>query len=378
MKAPYKLENKYINIGQEEIEEVNSAISKFQLAGTADIVSDYEQQLAKYFKTKFALTISSGTAAEHLIMILLDINIGDEVIVPPTAPIMSVLPIIAVGAKPVFVDTNIDNFGFDPDDLRKKISTRTKAIISVPMWGYAINNAEIYSIAKANGIVYIEDASHCHGALDSNTRYIGTNSDISFFSTQERKLICTGEGGFILTNNEDYAERIQEIRDFGKPIRNIPEFEKVKNKYGYLFGLNFRITALSAALGIAQLNKLDEKIKIRTSNAIRIKENLSKINWAKEIRILEGSTPNYYSIVINLEDNIKGNEFAEYLFNNQVISDTYRFGIAPLYELPILSKYKNNCPNSANLLKKIITLPTHEGLQDCDIDKINNLFINYF
>lgn len=377
MKAPYKLENKYINIGQKEIDEVNSAIAKFQLAGTAEIVAEYEQQLAKYFNTKFALTISSGTAAEHLIMILLDIKSGDEVIVPPTAPIMSVLPIIAVGARPVFVDTNMDNFGFDPVDLQNKISIRTKAIISVPMWGYAINNSEIYSIAKSKGIVYIEDASHCHGALDTNKRYIGTNSDISFFSTQERKLICTGEGGFILTNNKDYAERIQEIRDFGKPIRDVPEFKEQRGKYGYLFGLNFRITALSAALGIAQLRRLDEKIKTRANNAFLIKKNLSKISWAEEINFPNGSTPNYYSIVITLDENIKGDVFAEYLFNNQVISDTYRFGIAPLYELPILSKYKSNCPNSASLLRKIITLPTHEGLQDNDIEKINNLFINY-
>ncbi len=364
------LENKFINIDQRDVDQVVAAIQQKQLAGTAKVVETYEQALAQYFKVNHALAVSSGTAALHLLLYLYQVGPGDEVIVPPTAPIMSALPIIAVGATPVFVDVEEDNFSYDLLDLEKKISPRTKAIVTVPMWGYAINAQAVKAVAEKHHIPLIEDASHCHGSKE-NGQFVGTVGDVSFFSTQERKMVTTGEGGIILTNDANLADQVKEIRDFGKPFRATPELKDHLGQYGYLFGLNFRLAAMSAALGISQIEKLPKKIEARTQNATAIRDKAQELTWLKELPILAGSTPNYYSMVLFVDHpRMTANEVARRLYNEQIISDTYRFGIKPLYELPIFNEFRADCPHAEHLLEQIITLPTHEGLQRLDLDRI--------
>lgn len=365
------LENKYINIDHHERDAVLRVLDTRELAGTASIVGRYENDLARYFGVKHALAVSSGTAALHLLLIMLDIGKGDEVILPPTAPIMTALPILAVGATPVFVDIEKASFGLDIDDLQAKISSKTKAIITVPMWGYPTRLDGVQEIARQYDIPLIEDASHSHGA-QFDARLVGTHSDISFFSTQERKLICTGEGGFILTDNDEYADRIREVRDFGKPVRDTPTLAAAHGQYGYLFGLNFRITALSAALGIEQIKKLDNKIISRTSNAHQLRQTTQSIDWLDEWDVLEQAKPNYYSIVFRVRGK-DARQIGRELSQVGVVSDTYRFDIKPLYELPLLSPFASDCANAAEVLRSIITLPTHEGLVPQDIQKITAL-----
>ncbi len=364
------LENKYINIDGTDIVTVVSALKRKQLAGTAQVVEEYEQKLADAFSVKHALAVSSGTAALHLLLYLYDVKAGDEVIVPPTAPIMSALPILAVDAVPVFVDVLPDTFTFDAEDLKRKITPRTKAIVSVPMWGYPTDLTETKAIATEHKIPLIEDASHCHGSK-YRSNLVGTTGDVGFFSTQERKLVTTGEGGFIVTNNTEVANKVREIRDFGKPFRETLELKDHLGQYGYLFGLNFRLNAMSAALGISQLKKMPEKIKARTINANEIKEGLESVAWLREIGVTHDCTPNYYSMVLFVNHPTQSaNEIAKHLLTQDIVSDTYRFGIKPLYELPIFAAYKSSCPNSEQILQQIITLPTHEGLDNADILKI--------
>lgn len=268
------------------------------------------------------------------------------------------------------MDAQKDSFSFDLDDLQKKISDKTKAVVTVPMWGYAINTSAIKEITDKYSIPLIEDASHCHGAKEGSSM-IGTTGDVGFFSTQERKLITTGEGGFILTNNDDVADRVKELRDFGKPFRKTPELKDHLGQYGYLFGLNFRIAAMSAALGISQIKKLERKIIDRTKHAAVLRDYGTKLGWLKELPITNEATPNYYSAVFFVEHpRMSAHEIAKRLFEANIVSDTYRFGIKPLYELPIFTDFRSSCPNAESLLQRIITLPTHEGLDDNDIARI--------
>lgn len=365
------LENKFINIDESDVDAVVAAVKRKQLAGTARIVAEYEEHLAETFGVKHALAVSSGTAALHLLLYLYDVKPGDEVIVPPTAPIMSALPILAVGAKPVFVDVQANSFAFDPEDLERKITPRTKAIVSVPMWGYPTDLSRVKVIAAAHSIPLIEDASHCHGSKDGD-RLVGTIGDVGFFSTQERKLVATGEGGFIITDNDDIADRVKELRDFGKPFRRTPELEGYIGQYGYLFGLNFRLAAMSAALGISQLQKLLGKIEARTANAAALRNELKVPGWLKEFSITPGTTPNYYSMILLVNHPTRSAyDVAKALFEQGIVSDTYRFGIKPLYELPIFAIYKSSCPNAEQILQRIITVPTHEGLTEVDIQYIS-------
>lgn len=364
------LENKYINFDKHEILEVQKTLETRRLAGTSEVVALYESKLATLFKVKHAIALSSGTSSLHALLYAYDIGPGDEVILSPSAPVMSALPILAVGAQIVFVDNTKESFGFDIDDLKNKTTKRTKMIVSVPMWGYAINSGEIRDYAKSQNIPFIEDVSHCHGSIDGG-KYMGTFGDAGFFSTQERKLISTGEGGFVITDDDKVANRLIEVRDFGKPVSELSRFPDRIGEYGYLFGLNFRITALSAAIGIAQIDKLNKKIESRTKNAKKINEGIDDINWLREVAVKNESQPNYYAMLLMImSEDYDNSSVGKRLFDKGIVSDTYRFKIKPLYKMPIFKKFASDCPNSESLLRKIITLPTHEGLTSDDITLI--------
>jgi len=174
-----------------------------------------------------------------------------------------------------------------------------------------------------------------------------------------------------LTNSDDIADRVKEIRDFGKPFRATPALKNHLGQYGYLFGLNFRLAAMSAALGISQIAKLDKKIAARTEHANELRAKAAELGWLKELPIKSAVTPNYYSMVCIVDHpRLDAHDIAKRLYEENIISDTYRFGIKPLYKLPIFSQYASSCPNATALLQRIITLPTHEGLEREDMDRI--------
>lgn len=363
------LENKYVNFDKQEADAILETLGTQRIAGTSETVVQYERKLSDLFNIKHAIAVSSGTSALYALLCAYNIGQNDEVIVSASAPVMSALPIIAVGATVVFADNEIESFGFDIEDLNRKITSRTKMIISVPMWGYAINSDEIYQLARDRNIPYIEDASHCHGATYRG-KYIGTHGDAGFFSTQERKLISTGEGGFIVTENDHIANRLVEVRDFGKPVSDLSAHSKHIGEYGHQFGLNFRITALSSAIGMVQVDKLSKKIETRTKNAELIKNGLRNMGWLREIGTKPDSVPNYYSLLMLLDEGLDNCEVGLKFFEQGIVSDSYRFKIKPLYRMPIFSKFISNCPNTEQLLRRIVTLPTHEGLSEDDIARI--------
>lgn len=370
-------ENKYVNIDRNEFDQINNVIESKQLSGMAQTILKYESKLAGYFKTRFALAVTNGTTAIEIALRAAGVSFGDEVITTPLGPVMTPLPILAIGATPVFVDCeSSDSFNISVDDLKNKITSKTKAVISVPMWGYPNDMSAINALCKNNNIILIEDASHCHGAM-VNDEFQGAFGDMSVFSTQERKLIGTGEGGFILTNNEYLASRIQELRNFGKPIRKELIDMGLSDQYGYLFGLNYRLNAFAAAVGIAQIDKLEQKIHQRTINAAYYNRYFDK-TYLKELKIIDNCRPNYYAIVYSVfHPKFSATEMSAKLSKFGIISDTYRFKYRPLFKMPIFEHFSSECPNAEVLTKTIITIPTHEGLSSEDlkfiVDKVNTI-----
>ncbi len=370
-------ENKYINIDKNEFYQIKKVLESEQLSGMAQTILEYEEKLAAYFKVKYALAVTSGTSAIEIALRAAGVERDDEVITTPLGPVMTPLPILAIGAKPVFVDCKSSySFNISVDDLKSKITSKTKAVISVSMWGYAHDMIEIKALCKNNNIILIEDASHCHGTM-ANDNFQGTFGDIGVFSTQERKLIGTGEGGFALTNNEYLAMRIKELRNFGKPARKEFIDMGLTDQYGYLFGQNYRLGALAAGIGIAQIDKLEKKIKQRTKNAQYYNRNLNT-KFLKEIESIEGSRPNYYAVVYKVSHpNFSAFELGEKLSEFGIISDTYRFKYRVLFKMSLFESFASECPNAQLLSESIITVPTHEGLSAKDlkfiVDKINNI-----
>ncbi len=359
------LRNCFVNITNEDIKFVNKSLRSDVISGKSSFINDYESKLADYFGTKYAITCSNGTSAIIMALYVAGVRSGDEVMITPTAPIMSILPILSLGATPVFIDLkSIDNFEISIDDINNKITGRTRALLNVPMWGYPNNSHELDAFCKLKGIALIEDLSHCHGSKNKDGRVMGSVGSISIFSTHERKMITTGEGGFILTDDHDLYESLINYRSFGAGI---------SYEYGVEFGLNYRLSGINGALGITQLNKLNEKIERRTVNAQKILKLIKLPGKSYEIK--SNGTNNYYSLAIVLDDSlIKSQILAQYLSDHDIISDTYAYKYQPLYEMPLFKKFKIKCEVAERLIGAIITLPTHEGLSEDNINYIAHTF----
>lgn len=359
------LRNCFVNINDDDIAYVCKSLESDVISGKSSFIDEYERRLADYFGTQYAITCSNGTSAIVMALYAAGVKSGDEVILPPTAPVMSILPILSLGAKPVFVDLkSIKNFEISIDDLSLRTTPLTKVLMNVPMWGYPNNSNELDDFCKARGITLLEDLSHCHGSKLTDGRVMGSRGRISIFSTHERKMITTGEGGFILTDDQDLRRSLVNYRSFGAGMTY---------EYGVEFGLNYRLSGINGALGITQLNKLDGKIHSRTSNAQKIIKMIKLPGHSHEVE--SAGTSNYYSLAIVLDDSlIDARTLAGYLNLHNIVSDTYAYKYKPLYEMPLFKEFKVKCDVAERLIGSIITLPTHEGLNDQDLTFIADTF----
>ncbi len=360
-----EIKDKYLFSSVNDFEYIKKVLLNKKLSGTADIVDEYELKLANFFNSKFAVATSSGTSAIQTALFAAGANQGDDVIISSTCPVMSVFPIIQAGANIIFCDTAEDNFGLSIDDLEKTITSRTKAVIEVPMWGYPTNVEALKNFLKSKNIPLILDLAQAHGTKLKD-HYLSYYGDISCFSTHDRKILATGEGGFILTNNENYYNKAKSFIAFG-------------NMNTIDYGLNFKLGALQAALGLNRIDYIPEQLKIRKSNAEHIRDGL-KHSQISELTITENGEPNYYALLLKLNlDNPR--KFIDYLSIKGIPSDIIRYNCKPLYNYSILEKFKRICPNSEKLLQSITTIPVHPGLNENEIDyiisTINNSGFSY-
>ncbi|RJL51215.1 DegT/DnrJ/EryC1/StrS family aminotransferase [Pectobacterium carotovorum] len=358
-------QNLHINFDQSDYDAVLSAFNTTSFSGKSPILTEYEHALARYFGTTKALPCCNGTVAIELAIRGLGLQPGDRIALPPTAPIMTILPIITTGCMPVFCDVAPLSFSPDLDHLRKLVQEQPiKALIVVPMWGYPIEMRAVVDFCKTQGIRLIEDCAHAFGTT-SDGQYLGTFGDVSCFSTHERKLMSTGEGGFCLTNDDDVYERMLRWQHHG--------LKASSRNNGYILGedigTNFKLPPLCAALGINQLKKLDRKIADRRERVQKVRQALSAIPTIEEFPRYQGAEINGYSMVYH---NLNGAsvEQGNRMFSQGVMSDTTRYKYKPLYREPAFTPYAEPCPNAEHIIETIFTVPCHEGLNDSDIDYI--------
>lgn len=355
-----KISDKYLFAQDSDFEIIKKTLSGKKLSGTGEIIFEYETCLADFFNAKHAVATSSGTSAIQAALFAVGVGSGDEVIVPPTCPPMTILPIVYIGAKPIFCDTYENSFSINVGDLKNKITTRTKAVIEIPMWGYPTNVAKLGELLKTRNIPFILDLAQAHGTK-MNGRSLSYYSDLSCFSTHDRKILATGEGGFVLTDNHTYKDKVKSFTQFG-------------NMDGISFGLNFKLGGLQAAIGISRISSIQNQLRVRSSNAKYIVDRI-KNNNVQEFSILESGCPNYYTLLLKLSfgDNIK---FIEYLAENGIPSDILRYDYKVLYEYPLFKNLSGRCPNAELLVKSITTIPVHPGLTKKQliyiVDKINS------
>ena len=270
-----------IDLGQDEIDAVVRVL-KSKWLSMGPVTQRFEQEFANYLGVKHTFAVSSGTAALHIALRVLGIGQDDEVIIPSLTFIATGNAVLYVGATPVFADiTSLDDFNISPQDISKKISGKTKAIIPVHYGGYPCNMDAIMEVARNHSLKVIEDAAHAPGA-EYKGKKLGTIGDIGCFSFFANKNLATGEGGMIVTNDDDLADTIRIMRSHGMTTLTWDRHKGHAHSYDVVgLGFNYRTSEVASALGLVQLKKLvtnNEKRGYITAEYKKQTETISQIS----------------------------------------------------------------------------------------------------
>ncbi|ULR43919.1 DegT/DnrJ/EryC1/StrS family aminotransferase [Rhizobium sp. K102] len=253
-------------LGPEETHHVNAALAQGAISGFfGDYLSTFEQEFAAYCDCAHGVSVSSGTTALHLALATLSIGRGDEVLVASLTNMATFFAVLYQGAHPVPIDSEADTLNLDPALLRAKITSKTKAILVVHLFGHPVDMDPVMQIAREHNLYVIEDCAEAHGALYKG-RKVGGIGDIGCFSFYANKVITTGEGGMLTLNNAEWADRARNLKGlaFGD-----------KNKFMHKdIGYNFRMTNLQAAIGHAQFGKIEQIIDAKRSIANKYTQRL--------------------------------------------------------------------------------------------------------
>jgi perosamine synthetase len=345
-----------------ELEEVAKVLATGYLTQGPKVM-EFEQLVAQLVGCKYAFAMSSCTTALHLALVVLDIGIGDEVLVadftfPATANV-----VVQQGAIPVLVDIDLDTFTMNIEDLRAKITPKTKAIIPVHAFGCSADMQPIMQVANEYGIPIVEDAATAIGATYYG-RYCGSIGLLGCFSFHPRKMITTGEGGMITTNDDRLADCIRLLRSHGGVrVGNWFEYEAA--------GFNYRLSDVQGAIGIAQMEKLPMLIERKRTLAHQLKERLAHVpgiqlplepNWGGHI---------YQSFVILVEAGLGRNRVIEYLRERDIETT---LGTYALHDQPVFQRaygyVSGQLPNSHAAFTRTITLPLYPQMNEADLDTV--------
>ena len=349
-----------------EVEYVNDALKSNWISSKGDYINKFERKFAKFCGSKYALTTSNGTVAIHLALEALGIGEEDEVIVPDLTFISTANAVTYTNAKPVFVDVSYDSLCIDPHEIEKSINVNTKAIIVVHLYGNPADMKSISKIAKRHNLYIIEDAAEAHGAMIGNKK-VGSFGDISTFSFYGNKVITTGEGGMIVTNNKSCFNKMKILRDHGMSI--------TKKFWHDQIGYNYRLTNLQAAIGLGQLENI-EKILNRKKEIFELYKNgLSVLDNIKFNSKVEGETNVYWLVFIRLlkENTCKRDDLISFLEKNNIESRPFFY---PISDMPMYGNAKTLISHKTS--DEGICLPSHYNLKDEEIYYVIKMIIKFF
>ncbi|MEM2541354.1 MAG: DegT/DnrJ/EryC1/StrS family aminotransferase [Candidatus Methanomethylicia archaeon] len=351
-------------IDDDEIEAVVRVLRSGMIAQGREVY-DFEREFAGYVGVKHAIAVSSGTAALDIALKALNIGEGDEVITTPFTFIASANSILFQKAKPIFADIDSKTFNLDPNSVNECITSKTKAILVVHLYGQPADMKAFTEIAEDNNLVLIEDCAQAHGAEFSG-RMVGSFGHVAVFSFYTTKNITTGEGGMIVTGSDEIAWRARLLRDHGQ----------AEKYYHIELGYNFRMTNIQAAIGRVQLKKLNLLNEIRSRNAKLLTSGISRI---------KGLTPPYvdsrvkhvwHQYVVRVENDFKlgRNELAEHL-RLKGIETSIHYPM-PIHWQPLYQKLgypRSICPNAIDASMKVLSLPVHPLLREDELKYIVNV-----
>lgn len=346
------------NITQKEIDYVTDAVKSGWVSSLGKYINEFEEKFAKFCNTKYALTTSNGTTALHLILVSLGIKEGDEVIVPDLTFISTANAVNYTGAKVVLVDVEADTLCISPEAIKKAITPKTKAIIPVHLYGHPSDMEAINEIAKEHNLFVIEDAAEAHGA-EINGKRVGSMSKAAIFSFYGNKIMTSGEGGMITTDDEELYKKMAYLRDHG--------MSKERRYWHTEVGFNYRMTNLQAALGVAQLDRIDELLDKKREIYEWYKEGLKDVPSIKLNTQRDGYKNVFWMICVEFDgyDDTQRDEFMKKLKEKGIDSRPYFY---PISDMPIYGQA--DTPITHQVYKKGINVPSYFDITKSDVDRV--------
>ena len=347
------------NIGEEEKKAVLEVLSSGMLVQGKKVL-ELEKQFAEYIGVRYAIATNNGTTALHTALQAHGIGPGDEVITSPFTFIASANSILYCGAKPVFVDINENTYNIDPFLIEEKITSKTRAILPVHLFGNPCDMDSILKIAQKHALFVIEDAAQAHGASICGKKVGSFGTGVfSFYAT---KNMTTGEGGMITTDEPLIALQARLIRDQGSKIRY----------YHDVLGYNYRMTDISAAIGIEQLKKLEYFNSRRIENAQFLTEKLSNISGIITPKTTKGAIHVFHQYTVRIKNR---DMLAKFLSENEI-------GNSIFYPVPVNEQklYNNmnyilDTPVASRVAKEVLSLPVHPLVTRDNINKITGVVL---
>jgi len=362
---------------QVDIDCLSAIIKSGQDWAIGPNIINLEKMIADYLKVKYVLLFNSGTSALHALMIATGLKNDDEVIVPSFSFIATANAPLFVKAKPVFADIEEETYGLDPQDVLKKITPRTKAIIPVHYGGQSCQIVELKKIAKKNKLLLLEDAAESLGATFNN-KLVGSFGDASIFSFCGPKIISTGEGGALVTNNHSIFKKALLIRSHGR-LDKINYFTSTDRPEYISLGFNWRISNISATLGISQFKKIKQIIDLRQKNSAYLSSNLSSISEITLPIVSPHRQHLFQMYTIRVIAGQKKREALRKFLNQSGISAKVYF-----HPIHLTSFYKKNdyqktiLPVTEKISSQVLTLPMYPNLNKTELDYIIKKIKQFF
>ena len=351
---------------ENDVNLISEEISSGKSWAVGSRVTEFEEKIAKYIGTKHAVTFNSGTSALHAALLAQNIGKNDEVIVPSFTFISTANSALFVGGKPVFADIEESTCGLNPDSVQDLINENTKAIIPVHYGGCPCKIKELKDIAEDNDLILIEDSAEAFGA-SVDGQNVATFGDLNVLSFCQNKIISTGEGGAIVTDSDEIYHKLMLIRSHGRLESD--DYFSSAGLFDYIdLGFNWRMSNLTATLGISQINKVNEIIELRQKNV----RYLSKRLLEETDSIVIPEVPNGYKHVYQLYSIFSDDrdDLISYLGDNGISSKIY---FHPVHQSDFYKnklKYKVNLPITQKIYEKTITLPMFPSISEEQMDYI--------
>jgi len=360
-------------LGPRESEYVMECLRTGWISSAGPFIEQFEEQWSRYCNRRYGVSVSNGTTALQVAVRALGLRPGDEVIMPSFTIISCALAVMDVGAKPVLVDSDPNTWCMDVRQIEERLTSRTRAVMPVHIYGHPVDMEPLLDIAEQHGLYMVEDAAEAHGAecqMDRKSatrewRRCGSFGTVSCFSFYANKLITTGEGGMVLTDDPRLADRLRMLRN----LCFLPRRRFYHEELGY----NFRLTNMQAAMGLAQLERIDEIVARKRAIGKQYNESLrgipglqlpSEQEWARSVYWM-------YGIVLDEQTGLDADKFARHLQEYEVETRPFFLG---MHEQPVLRQeglfVDEHYPVAERLARQGLYLPSGLGLTDGQLSRV--------